>query len=74
MATGCADGRVVCWDVDTRTVAQDLAINGHVKAVTALSWSKRGQILLSGSLDWTIRVWEIGGKEERKKKIKNKKF
>lgn len=57
LACGANDGRVLVWDCVTRSAARTLC--GHVQPVTALSWSRDSQRLLSASVDWTVRVWLV---------------
>src|SRR5436309_15525764 len=41
-------------------------LEGHEGSVTSVAWSGDGRRLASGSLDNTVRVWEVGtGKAER---------
>jgi COMPASS component SWD1 len=55
LACGANDGRVIVWDCVTRSAARELC--GHVQPITALSWSRDSQRLLSASVDWSVRVW-----------------
>jgi COMPASS component SWD1 len=32
---------------------------GHVRPITSVSWSRSGRYLVTASLDWNIRVWDI---------------
>lgn len=57
LAAGSNDGRIVIFDVITRGIARFL--QAHVHPVCSLSWSRNGFLLLSGSMDWTISVWEV---------------
>eukprot|EP01129_Flabellula_baltica_P000294 TRINITY_DN10326_c0_g1_i1.p1 TRINITY_DN10326_c0_g1~~TRINITY_DN10326_c0_g1_i1.p1 ORF type:complete len:414 (-),score=74.19 TRINITY_DN10326_c0_g1_i1:13-1254(-) len=56
-ACGCHDGRIVIWDFDTRRVGQVLV--GHSRPISSLCWSNDGLYLISSSLDWTVKVWDI---------------
>jgi WD40 repeat protein len=50
----------------TATAKQSRVLSGHEKRVTFLVFSPDGQTLVSGSLDGTIRVWDVArGKELR---------
>lgn len=57
LACGANDGRVLVWDCVTRSAARELC--GHVQPITALSWSRDSQRLLSASVDWCVRVWLV---------------
>src|SRR4051812_22853680 len=52
------DLSVRVWDVQTGKQVQKL--DGHTQAVAALAWSKDGKQILSGSLDRTLRLWDVG--------------
>jgi WD40 repeat protein len=54
LASGGADGAVLLWGADASAGPGRLA--GHDRAVRALTFA--GEVLLSGSEDGTIRVWE----------------
>lgn len=42
-------------------------LEGHLSCPTTLSFSPEGRLLASGSLDHTIRIWDVqSGKEQRK--------
>lgn len=57
LAVGCNDGRIAVWDFITRGIAK--VYNAHIHPVCSLSWSRDGYKLLSGSMDWTISVWQV---------------
>ncbi|BEJ15053.1 hypothetical protein CspHIS471_0408200 [Cutaneotrichosporon sp. HIS471] len=57
LAAGGSDGLVEVWDVETRGIVRQL--EGHVKAVGGLSWSRNNRFLLSTSLDGTAIVWDL---------------
>ena len=57
IATGCSDGKLIVWDLETRGVTRTLL--GHSHAITSLSWSKQGRHLLSTSKDWTAIYWDL---------------
>ncbi|CAM8926126.1 unnamed protein product [Rhodiola kirilowii] len=54
-----ADGTIKVWDAAKKTMRLLHEIRIHTKAVTCLCVAPSGEILFSGSLDKTIRVWEI---------------
>jgi len=57
VASGCGDGKVRLWNVETRKVIAKW--EGHTHVVGALSWSADGNQVLSGSWDGTARVWDV---------------
>ncbi|GCE06974.1 serine/threonine-protein kinase [Dictyobacter aurantiacus] len=50
-----ADFSIAIWEA--RTGRQVSTCGGHTAALTSLAWSKRGDMLASGSQDKTVRVW-----------------
>lgn len=57
VASGCGDGKVRLWNVETRKVIAKWV--GHTNSVGALCWSADGSRVLSGSWDGTARVWNV---------------
>ncbi|WWC92371.1 uncharacterized protein L201_007328 [Kwoniella dendrophila CBS 6074] len=57
LAIGGSDGVVEIWDVETRGMIR--LLEGHVKAVGGLSWSRNNRYLLSSSLDATAIIWDL---------------
>ncbi|KIK33007.1 hypothetical protein CY34DRAFT_813916 [Suillus luteus UH-Slu-Lm8-n1] len=57
VASGCVEGKVRLWDVETRKVIGKLT--GHTRVVFALCWSVDGERVASGSWDGTTRVWDV---------------
>lgn len=63
LAVGRIDGMVVIWDFATRSPIQ--VLEGHVKPIVSLCWSRRGRFLMSASKDWTVIVWDLKTGERR---------
>lgn len=59
LASGTAEGQVVLWDFDTKSIAKKL--EGHEQLVTSVAFPApgTGQRLISGSLDGTLRLWDV---------------
>ncbi|ORY31243.1 WD40-repeat-containing domain protein [Naematelia encephala] len=57
LAAGGSDGLVEVWDVETRGLAR--VLEGHVKSVGGLCWSRNNRYLLSASLDATAIIWDL---------------
>lgn len=55
LAIGCSDNLIRLYDVAARTELGKLS--GHTGSVAALA--ARGNILVSGSFDATVRVWQV---------------
>ena len=53
--TGSADNAMICWDM--RNVARSKKISGHTAPVSSVSI--RGDLLMSSSLDKTIKIWSM---------------
>ena len=54
LASGCGDGQLVIWDLESRNVFKTL--RGHMKGVFSLKTLPNGN-LVSGSWDATIKIW-----------------
>lgn len=46
--------------------------SGHDSTISILAFSPRGQLVLTGSEDNTVRIWELGGKELQKLEYNSK--
>lgn len=57
LAAGRPDGSGVIWDLDTRSTVR--WCEGHVKAVTAIDWSRNSRYVLTASKDWNIIIWDL---------------
>lgn len=53
---GGIDVPVRLWDVTTRTI---VPLPGHTHSVRAVCFSPTSPLLISGSLDQTIRIWDL---------------
>jgi U4/U6 small nuclear ribonucleoprotein PRP4 len=53
--TGSADNSMICWDM--RNLKRSKQISGHSSAVSSVA--VRGDILLSSSLDLSIKIWSL---------------
>lgn len=58
---GGEDAKIRGWDAVTGS--EQLLLAGHDKAVTGLAISADGRWLISGSLDQTVRVWDLSRRE-----------
>ncbi|KAI3842261.1 hypothetical protein MKW98_026051 [Papaver atlanticum] len=57
VATGGRDDKGFLWKMGVGDWAQEL--QGHKDSVSSLAFSKDGQLLATGSLDGTIKVWDV---------------
>lgn len=55
VAVGGADGHCVLWDPFARKEA--FLLRGHFSDVTSVRFFPSSKVLLSGSLDFTLRIW-----------------
>ncbi|KAK1937884.1 Proteasomal ATPase-associated factor 1 [Phytophthora citrophthora] len=60
VVVGGSDGVCMLWDSYNR--AQMLPLNGHVMDVTSARFFPSSQVLLTGSLDFTLRIWSVQGR------------
>ncbi|KAL4147085.1 hypothetical protein PRNP1_010841 [Phytophthora ramorum] len=56
---GGSDGACMLWDSQNR--AQMLPLKGHVADVTSARFFPSSQVVLTGSLDFTLRIWSVQG-------------
>ena len=70
-ATGSGDKRIQLWKIHTdnsdKLSPENFFLEGHNDSVWILDFSKDGQNLASGSLDGTVRLWDLNLRIERLK-------
>jgi len=57
VAVGLLSGGIVLLDLATGE--QEAILRGHGKRVSSLEWGPRGELLVSGSWDGTLRYWDV---------------
>lgn len=57
VAIGSEHGRLQLWSVAQQTKLADF--KGHEAGVWCVDWSADGRLLASGSMDGTVRLWEL---------------
>lgn len=62
VAAGRNDGTAVVWDLDTRAAVRWL--EGHVKGVTSVDWSRHSRFVLTASKDWNLVVWDLASETD----------
>lgn len=61
-AIACMDGTIsVVWglDVESGNDLRTIELTGHTRSVTDIDWALSQDVLLSASLDKTLRVWSV---------------
>ncbi|PSN64379.1 WD40 repeat-like protein [Corynespora cassiicola Philippines] len=56
VASGSEDGEIVLWDVSSKNVLQRL--EGHSEAVLSVATHPTQELIASGGLDRTVRIWK----------------
>ncbi|KAJ1925228.1 Transcription initiation factor TFIID subunit 5 [Tieghemiomyces parasiticus] len=59
MASACEDRSITLWDLGSGKRLQHFT--GHDKAVYSLAFSQESTLLMSGSADCTVRLWDVNG-------------
>ncbi|KIK65788.1 hypothetical protein GYMLUDRAFT_39315 [Collybiopsis luxurians FD-317 M1] len=57
VGVGRYDGVATIWDLETKSSI--LWLDGHVKAVTSLDWSRHSRYVLTSSKDWNVIIWDL---------------
>ncbi|KAI0743141.1 WD40-repeat-containing domain protein [Daedaleopsis nitida] len=60
LATGATDKQIrVIWDIDKKQIQN--VFEGHEQDIYSLDFLRDGQLIVSGSGDHTIRIWDMAG-------------
>ncbi|PPR02510.1 hypothetical protein CVT26_011994, partial [Gymnopilus dilepis] len=57
IAAARLNGPAEVWDLETRAPIRWL--DGHVKSITSIDWSRSSRYLLTSSKDWNVLVWDL---------------
>jgi WD40 repeat protein len=57
LGIGCLDGNILIYDFIAKTLSKTIQV--HAYLIYSLSWSNKGDILLSCLFDYTICLWSI---------------
>ena len=61
VASAGESGVIKLWHLQNSTVT---TLRGHTDKVNAIAFSPNGQLLVSGSDDYTVKVWDISRRQE----------
>lgn len=72
LALGCSNGGVVIYDMDTFRPICVLGnkMGAHMRSVQSISWSPDGRYLLTGSRDWSVKLWDLGNAGQPLKQVR----
>lgn len=59
LAAASYDGSVRIWDIESGVLDQPIVLRGHERAVSALRFSNDGELLISGGVDASVRIWPM---------------
>jgi len=68
LATGGRDSTIKIWDAETGLL--QVTLDGHIRSVSSVALTR--DIVISGSLDRTVRVWDISNSEQKAVKAMSK--
>ncbi|PPQ83642.1 hypothetical protein CVT25_006248 [Psilocybe cyanescens] len=57
IAAARLNGSAEIWDLETRAPIRWL--DGHVKTITSIDWSRNSRYLLTSSKDWNVIIWDL---------------
>ena len=63
-AFGSRKGEIVLRNTSSNRLEPSEPLRGHLRAVTALTFTSRGTRLISGSEDGSIRIWDLKDRRE----------
>ena len=62
LATGGGDNLIKLWNLKTGRMAK--TFSGHRDDITALEFTPNNKVLVSGSKDKTVKVWQVLSNEK----------
>ncbi|EKM75695.1 hypothetical protein AGABI1DRAFT_122989 [Agaricus bisporus var. burnettii JB137-S8] len=72
IAAGKQNGSVVIWDLETKNPVR--VLDGHVRGITCIDWSRNGRFVLSASKDWNVVVWDLKKRVEPVQRARTVRF
>ena len=57
LAVGCSTGQCAIVDFTTQSVVKTIV--AHVRAISSLSWNKKGSRLATSSIDGSVAIWDM---------------
>ncbi|TFK74390.1 COMPASS complex protein [Pluteus cervinus] len=72
IGAGRFDGSVSIWDLETKAPVR--LLDGHVKAITSIDWSKHSRYVLTSSKDWNVIIWDLSSEYDPPQRHKTIRF
>jgi U3 small nucleolar RNA-associated protein 12 len=57
VAAGYSDGKIRLWDLSSNECV--VALSGHTSGISCLQFNRSGSLLVSGSNDTSVIVWDV---------------
>lgn len=72
VAAGLSMGSARIWDLGTKSTVRWL--EGHVKGVTSVDWSRHSRYLLTSAKDWNVIIWDLASDTDPPRRVTTVRF